>query len=134
ILALGLVFLARPFDLFVSLLLATAISVFAEYGEHPLARDLAVLMLFVLYAMLCLIASHSSRRWGMPVSRLTAALLTMGAVTALAAVHGVAARNSVRFMGLEMLPLFGLFGALAVGGLRVSGSDLKAAGRTLAAV
>jgi len=58
----------------------------------------------------------------------------MGAVTALAAVHGVAARNSIRFMGLEMLPLFGLFGALAGGGLRVSGSDLKAAGRTLTAV
>jgi hypothetical protein len=133
-LALGLVMLVRPLDLFVSLLLVASVAAFAEYGDLRIRRDLAVVGLLGLYALASFTAAWVSRRWGLPVSRLTPALLALAITTGVAVLHGLAARNTVRFMSLELFPLLALYVSLAVGGLRLTPGELRVASRTYVAV
>jgi hypothetical protein len=134
VMALGLVLLTRPLDLFVSLLLVASAAAFAEYGDPRITRDLIVVALLGLYALACFAAAWVSRRWGLPVSRLTPALLALAITTAVAVLHGLAARNAVRFMSLELFPLLALYASLAVGGLRLTAGELRVARRTYVAV
>ena len=134
VLALGLVLIARPLDPFTALLLAAGVAVFAEYGDPRIQRDLAVVLALTSYALLTLVAAHASRRWSLPLSRLTTAFLVFGATTVVAAVNGLARGNAVRFLSLEVFALLVLFLALAVGGLRLRARDLRIAEWTLVAV
>ena len=134
VLVLGLVLLVRPLDLFVSILVVASVAAFAEYGDPHIRRDLAVVGLLGLYALAALAAAWASRRWGLPVSRLTPALLALAITTGVAALHGLAARNNVRFMSLELFPLMALYVSLAVGGLCLTSGQLRVARRTFVAV
>lgn len=134
ILALGLVVVARPLDLFVSLLLVTAAAAFAAYGEASIKRDLTIVSALTLYSLAAWLAAAATRRWTPPTSRLADALAALAATSAIAAGHGLLAHHSVRFIFLELLPIGSLFLALALGGARLSPADLRLAKWVLAAV
>jgi hypothetical protein len=55
----------------------------------------------------------------------TTALLVLEISTLFAALHGVFAGNSLRYLGLELVPLLGLMTALMLGGLRLDRSTIR---------
>lgn len=134
ILALGLVVIARPLDPFVAVLLVAGVAAFAEYGDPHIQRDLAIVLLLTFYALASLVVSSVSRRWALPVSRFTVALLALAVTTGVAVLHGLAVRNPFRFLSLELFPLFALSFSFVVGGLRLRPGDLRIAEWTLGAV
>lgn len=134
ILALGLVVIARPFDLFVSLVLLAGAATFARYGDPNIQLDLMVVTALTLYALASLFLTILTGRWRMPASNLSNALVALGITSALAGAQGVLAHHSIRFIFLEMFPLLALLFALAAGGIRVRGADLRFAGGTILAV
>jgi O-antigen ligase len=97
------------------------------YGVHHLTRDLALMTVLVAYAMLSLASAYASGGWGLPVLRLTAALAALGVTTLVGVLHGVAAGNSLRFIGLELFPLLGFGAAVGLGGLPFESSRLRTA-------
>jgi len=134
ILALGLVLVAGPLEPFVALLLVAGVAAFAEYGHPLIQRDLAIVLVLTAYALLAFVVAHSTRRWGLPLSGLSTALLALAVTTGVGALHGLAKGNAVRFASLEVFPLFALTFSLAAGGLRLRTGDLRLARWTLAVV
>lgn len=134
LLALGVVVISRPLDVFISLVLVASAAAFAEYGDPHIQRDLLIVGVLTLYALASLSAAAITGRWALPVARLTDALLALAITTAIGVVHGLAVHNSIRYIGLEIFPLFTLAFALAVGGTRFRTSDLRIAKWALIAV
>jgi hypothetical protein len=134
ILGVGLVVIARPFDLFVSALLVAGAAAFAEYGDPHIRRDLVILTALTSYALFSFLASVLAGRWTMPVSNLGDALVGLTAMTAIAGAHGVLAHHSMHFIFLETFPLLSLLLALAVGGVRLRAGELRIAEWTLVVV
>ncbi len=134
VMALGLVMITRPLDLFVSVLLVGSAAAFAAHGNRSIQRDLSVVLVLTLYAGASFLAAWGRRLWALPESRFTAALLALALTTGIATLHGLAVRNPFRFLCLEVFPLFSLSFALAVGGLHLKPADLRIAGWTLAGV
>ena len=127
LLALGLAVIARPFDPFLAMVLVAGVATFVNNEGGHLTRDLSIVTLLVAYALACVVASCFTRRWRIPESGLTVMLLLLAATTGIALVHGLAAQNSLKFIGLELFPILALCSALLVGGLRVTRSDLRLA-------
>lgn len=127
VLGFGLVLAAKPFDPFVAVLLLAGVAAFARYGDPNIQKDLLVTSALTLYALASLLAAALTRRWTLPQSPFADALLALAATSALAGLHGVLARHSIRFVFLELFPIFALMFALVVGGLRVRPADLTAA-------
>ena len=134
LLALGLVIIHRPLDLFLTCVLITAASTFVNNEGGHLTRDLSLVTLMCLYGLFCLQVYAATGRWTMPRSQLTIAVLGFGATTAVAVAIGVAAHNSLKFLGLELFPMLAFFTALVVGGLRAQKQDLRMALLVLVAV
>jgi hypothetical protein len=133
-LALGLVVMTRPLDPFIAVLLVASVAAFAAYGDRSIQRDLAVVLALAIYAAAAFLAAWQQGLWRFPLSRLSGALVVLALTTAVATVHGLAARNTFRFLCLEVFPLASLGFALVIGGLRLRPADLRVAAWTLAAV
>jgi hypothetical protein len=125
--AFALVLVARPFDLFVSLLLLAAVAAFARYGDPSIQKDLFAVSALTFYALASLFVAALTGRWTLPSSPLGDALMALAVTSALAGLHGVLAHHSFRFIVLELLPLFALLLALAIGGTRLRPADLRIA-------
>lgn len=134
VLAFGLVLIARPFDLFISLVLVAGVAAFARYGDPGIQRDLLVVTALTLYSLASLLTAALTGRWALPTSRFSVALGALAATSALAGLRGVLAHHSIRFIILELFPLFALLMALAVGGTRLRPGDLRIAKWALVAV
>jgi O-antigen ligase/polysaccharide polymerase Wzy-like membrane protein len=132
ILVLGLVLTARPLDFFVSFLLVAGATAFVEYGDPKVQRDLAIVLILTTYATASFMTEILRRRWALPSSPLTIALLGLAISTAVAVVHGVAVGNPIRFLLVELFSLFLLGFAVAVGGIRLRSADLRIAEWTFA--
>jgi O-Antigen ligase len=114
----GLLVLWRPFDPVMAMALTACAASFANNEGGHLTRDLSVVAILGAYTVLCILAAHRAGHWTLPATPMTWALLILGVVLALGAVHGILAGNSPRFMGLEAIPLLAFSAALAIGGLR----------------
>jgi hypothetical protein len=131
---LGIAFVAFQFLLVPALVVVVCGASFVNNESGQLTLYLSGLTLLLAYALLCLAFAWITRQWGLPRSRLTTALLVLEISTLFAALHGVLAGNSLRYLGLELLPLLGLTTALMVGGLRLGRSTTLLAFRVLVVV
>jgi hypothetical protein len=122
---LGIWFVALPFMLVPALVLAAVAAGFVNYEGGHLTALLSGLSILLTYALMSLVVAATTRRWGLPASRFTTAVLLVQATTLVAAVHGILVGNSLRFLGLEMLPFLGMMTALALGGLRLDRRALR---------
>jgi hypothetical protein len=131
---LGIAFVALPFSLVPALVVVVCGASFVNNESGQLTLYLSGVTLLLAYALLCLVFAWITREWGLPRSRLTTALLVLEISTLFATVHGVLAGNSLRYLGLELLPLLGLTTALMVGGLRLGRSTILLAFRVFVVV
>ena len=131
---LGTGFVALPFLLAPALVVVVCGASFVNNESGQLTLYLSGVTLLLTYALLCLAVAWITRRWGLPRSGLTTALLVLEISTLFAALHGVFAGNSLRYLGLELLPLLGLTTALMVGGLRLARSTIVLAFRVFVVV
>lgn len=122
---IGLLLLARPLDPVVALVVATAAASFVNNEGGHLTRDFAVVSLLGTYALICFAAWMLSGRWLLPRGRLVLAILALFLMVVLGTVRGVLAGNSARYLGLELLPLLSLGLAIAIGGLRLTKTQMS---------
>jgi hypothetical protein len=131
---LGTAFVALQFLLVPALVVVACGASFVNNESGQLTLYLSGVTFLIAYALLCLAFAWSARQWSLPRSRLTTALLVLEISTLFAALHGVLAGNSLRYLGLELLPLLGLTIALMVGGLRLDRSMILLAFRVFVVV
>jgi len=127
VLLLGLGAIARPMEPFPGLVLVAAAATFVNDEGGHLTRELSAVTAMLIYALVALAAAAAAGTWRLPRTKLTLALGFLAITTAMAAVLGLALGNSVRFLGLELMPMLALYFALLVGGIRVSERDVKLA-------
>lgn len=125
--AFGLVLAVRPFDPFVALVVLAGVAAFARYGDPHIQKDLIVTSALTLYALASWLAAVLTGHWKFPASSLGDALLALAATSAAAGLHGLLTHQSVRFIFLELFPIFALLFALVIGGLRLRPADLRLA-------
>jgi len=122
---LGAGVVAAPLALLPALVVVVSAASFVDNDHGQLTLQLSVLTLLLLYVVACLLAAHDGGRWGLPRAGLTTAVLLLEGSTLIAGLHGAGAGNSLRYLGLELLPLLGFVLALFVGGLRLERKDLR---------
>jgi O-antigen ligase/polysaccharide polymerase Wzy-like membrane protein len=115
----------RPFEPFPALVVATVAASFVNYEGGHLTRELAVLTMLLVYALLCLWIAYIRGRWVLSRAGVVILILAFEAWTLVSTVRGVLAGNEPRYMGLELLPLAGLTVAILAGGLQLTRRDLR---------
>jgi O-antigen ligase len=134
VLLAGLGIVAQPLRPFPAFVLTTAVATFVDNDTGGLTRQLSLVSAIWAYSILSTAPALASGRWRLARVPLTAALFALGLTTALATVHGVLVGNSLRYLGLELIPILCLFNALLVGGLELDERRRRAAYIVLAVV
>jgi O-antigen ligase len=116
----GLLMVARPFDPVIAAVAVAAAASFVNNEGGQLTRDLAIVTLLAAYALLCFVAWTLVGRWMLPGNRLVIATLALFGLILVGALRGVIAGHSLRYLGLELLPLLSFGLAVAIGGLQVT--------------
>jgi O-antigen ligase len=127
--------LYRPFEPFWTAVLTAGLATLINNEGGHLTRELAVLTLIASVALAGAAMDARAGRWKLPRTPLLIPLLLWLATSTLAAAHGVLAGSSLRYIGLEYMPVLLTVGiALIVGGLDITDRQLAGALRFLVAV
>jgi O-antigen ligase len=106
--------------------MAGAASFVNNEGGH-MTRDMSLLTLVTMYALVSLVLARAAGRWRPPGGRFVLVLGLFLGWTAVCALRGVLAGNSLRYGGLEVSALGMMLFAWLAGGLRLEVADLRPA-------
>jgi O-antigen ligase len=117
----------RPFEPVTALAVFAAAASLVNNEGGRVARDLAVVTVVGMYALLAILLAQRQGRWRAPAGPMALALLGFLAWTAVATVRGVLAGYSIKFILLEVAALGSIAYAWLAGGLRITSRDLRPA-------
>ncbi|HEY6196759.1 MAG TPA: O-antigen ligase family protein [Candidatus Eisenbacteria bacterium] len=106
--------------------MAGAASFVSNEGGH-LTRELSLVSITVVYALVSLALARARGRWRAPGGPLVVALGAFLAWTAICAIRGALAGYTWRYAGLELVALTMMAFAWGIGGLRLEAADLRPA-------
>ena len=127
VLLLGLGAVARPMEPFPALVFVAATATFVNNEGGHLTRELSVVSGMLVYALASIGGAAAAGTWRLPRAPIVGALAFLAATTAISLSIGMSSGNSMRYLGLELLPILALYLSLLVGGLRISTWDRHAA-------
>jgi hypothetical protein len=119
--------LSKPFDPVTALAAFAAGASFVNNEAGRLTRDLSVVSLLAVYAMVSIVLARACGRWRAPGGPLVVALAAFLAWTAICAARGMLSGYTWRNTGLELSALSMMSFAWLVGGLRITAQDLRPA-------
>jgi len=117
----------RPFEPVTALATFAAAASFVNNEGGRVTRDLSVVTVVALYALLPIAAARMKGRWRAPAGPLAVAVLGFLAWTAVETMRGLLAGYSVKFIALEVAALGSIVYALLAGGLQVTTRELRPA-------
>lgn len=117
----------RPFEPIMALGAVAAVASFANNEGGHLTRDLSVLSVVIVYALISLAIARARSRWRSPGGPLTVALLAFLVWTIVCAARGMLAGHAWRYTGLELSAMLTMGFAWLAGGLRLDAVDLRPA-------
>lgn len=117
----------QPLAFLPAYLLVVAGASFVDYTRGTLTAELSLLSVGILYMLFCYLLSRGSRAITVPSSPLTLPLLLFLASTTVQFVRGIVTGNSMRYAGLELLPVLALATAFMIGNGRFDARRMQLA-------